>query len=248
MSTPHKARSRIDLPHPGQGWAGINDKDSEYRNCGARFPNSLTKTILRTLFECFGVVMPELSPIPDTDAKIIKNRVFSDGRGSLREAMNDSFLASNEFHVQQVNTTNSREGVFRGFQIQLPTLQAHVVQVLFGMILNFWVDVRVGSPEFGKVKCLPLAAESGDQILIPAGFLHGFYSLKGNTIVMDAADFEHIPEEDVSVRYDDPMLTGYTPEMMVLMSQQFSKGGVLSEKDNRRTRTLRSLMSLLPKY
>ena len=107
----------------------------------------------------------------------------------------------------------SREiGSVRGLHCQRPPhAQAKLIRCARGRLFDVAVDVRKGSPDFGRWVAEELSFENGRQLFIPAGFLHGFITLEPNTeIIYKCSDF-YAPDSDISVRFDDPDMAIYWP-------------------------------------
>ena len=140
---------------------------------------------------------------------IVEPRVFSDSRGYFFESYNEqSFAASGITHrFVQDNQASSAYGVIRGLHYQLnPQAQTKLIRVLSGSILDVVVDIRKGSPTYGKVYTLKLTAENKQQLLIPQGFAHGYSVLSEQAEVFYKCDqFYHQPSEG-GIRYNDPAL------------------------------------------
>ncbi|MBQ3990952.1 MAG: dTDP-4-dehydrorhamnose 3,5-epimerase, partial [Bacteroidales bacterium] len=111
------------------------------------------------------------------DLKIIEPKVFGDQRGYFFETWNKSVFdaAGINFVPVQQNESSSTYGVVRGLHFQLnPYSQAKLVRCVVGKVLDVAVDVRKGSPTFGKYFSVELSEENKRQFLIPRGFAHGF--------------------------------------------------------------------------
>jgi len=140
---------------------------------------------------------------------IFEPQVFSDGRGFFFESYNRRLFGdhhiSNDF--VQDNQSFSVYGVIRGLHYQLePYAQAKLVRVLQGKILDVVVDLRKGSPGFGRPYCIELSAENRKQIFIPKGVAHGFSVLSETAELSYKCDqFYHKPSES-GIRYDDASL------------------------------------------
>lgn len=140
---------------------------------------------------------------------IFEPAVFEDSRGYFFEAYNE-----NTFHQQgidqrfvQDNQSLSSYGVIRGLHYQLPPYaQSKLVRVLAGTILDAVVDLRKGSPSFGKSFVIELSAENNLQLLIPKGFAHGFSVLSDKAVVLYKCDCLYNKASDAGIRYDDPDL------------------------------------------
>ena len=135
--------------------------------------------------------------------------VFPDGRGFFFESYNKRLFQSN--HVSsdfvQDNQSFSIYGVIRGLHYQKePYAQAKLVRVLRGMILDVVVDLRAGSPAFGKSYSIELSAENKRQIFIPKGFAHGFSVLSESAEISYKCDQFYNKQSESGIRYDDNLL------------------------------------------
>lgn len=108
----------------------------------------------------------------------------------------------------QDNESLSREvGVVRGLHFQSPPMaQAKLVRAVRGAIFDVAVDIRKGSPSYGRWVAATLTAEKGEQLLVPHGFAHGFCTLEPDTIVAYKVDAPYSPPHDAGIRWDDPDL------------------------------------------
>ncbi len=140
---------------------------------------------------------------------IIEPDVFSDERGFFLESYNAARYAEAgipEIFVQD-NLSQSKRGVLRGLHYQAPPFaQGKLVQVVRGKVLDVTVDIRFGSPTFGKYVSVELSAESKRQFWIPAGFAHGFLALEDDTLFTYKCTNVYSKEHDRGVRYDDPAI------------------------------------------
>ena len=141
---------------------------------------------------------------------VITPRVFSDARGSFQETYNRDTLAGVgiDTHFVQDNQSWSRDaGTVRGLHYQAPPrAQAKLVRVLVGEIFDVAVDVRAGSPTFGHWTGVTLSGANNRQLLIPAGFLHGFVTRVPDTLVAYKCSDTYAPDCEGAVRFDDPNL------------------------------------------
>ncbi|MDH4984426.1 dTDP-4-dehydrorhamnose 3,5-epimerase [Aminobacter anthyllidis] len=135
---------------------------------------------------------------------------FEDARGFFSETWNADKLAQAGVAVDfvQDNHSLSRErGVLRGLHFQLPPFaQDKLVRVLRGSIFDVAVDIRKGSPSFGKWVGLTLSAKEWNQILVPKGFAHGFVTLEPDTEVVYKVSAPYSQPHDRSIRFDDPAI------------------------------------------
>jgi dTDP-4-dehydrorhamnose 3,5-epimerase len=114
--------------------------------------------------------------------------------------------ASGRF-VQDNRSSSKRAGTLRGLHFQLPpAAQAKLVSILRGRILDVVVDVRRGSPTYGKHIAMEMSAESGHQVYIPMGFAHGFLTLENDVEVMYKVSAYYAPAHDSGIRWSDPDL------------------------------------------
>jgi len=141
---------------------------------------------------------------------ILTPRRFADARGFFSESWNQRVMeeAGIEIAFVQDNHSLSRDvGTVRGLHFQSPPhAQAKLVRCGRGALYDVAVDVRRGSPSYGKWVGVELSADNGRQLLIPAGFLHGFVTREPDTeVIYKCSDF-YAPECDGAVRFDDPEL------------------------------------------
>lgn len=144
------------------------------------------------------------------DVKLVTPARFGDDRGFFSETYN-----AQRFHdagidaafVQDNHSLSTQTGTVRGLHYQSPPFaQAKLVRVLRGAILDVAVDVRKGSPSYGKWVKAELSAENGVQIFVPRGFLHGFITLVPDTEIAYKVDNPYSRECDGAVLWNDPDL------------------------------------------
>lgn len=143
------------------------------------------------------------------DLKIFEPRIFTDNRGYFFESFNEhSFLTEGiSQHWVQDNQSRSTYGVVRGLHFQLePYAQAKLVRVLHGSILDVVVDLRQGSPGFGKVFAVEISAENKLQLFVPRGFAHGFSVLSETVEVFYKCDQYYNKESESGIMWNDPEL------------------------------------------
>ncbi|MGV3529420.1 MAG: dTDP-4-dehydrorhamnose 3,5-epimerase [Flavisolibacter sp.] len=140
---------------------------------------------------------------------ILEPKVIPDSRGYFFEAYNDKAFAAAgiENNFIQDNQSRSKYGVIRGLHYQLnPHAQAKLVRVVEGRILDVAVDIRKGSPTYGKHFDIELSADNQKQLLIPAGFAHGFSVLSEYATVLYKCDAYYNKEAEAGILYNDPAL------------------------------------------
>ena len=144
------------------------------------------------------------------DVVIVDPKVHGDERGYFVETFRadklEAFLGY-QINFCQDNESKSAKGVLRGLHYQLhPAAQTKLVRVIHGSVLDVAVDIRIGSPTFGKHVAVELSAENKRQLLVPRGFAHGFVVLEEDTIFAYKVDNYYSPENDRGIAFDDPEL------------------------------------------
>lgn len=141
---------------------------------------------------------------------ILIPRRFGDARGWFSEVWNQRTLAAAgiEMVFVQDNHSYSRDsGTVRGLHFQSPPqAQAKLVRCARGRVFDVAVDIRFGSPTFGRWTGIELSAENGRQLLIPDGFLHGFVTREPDSEVLYKCTGFYAPDCEGAVRFDDPDL------------------------------------------
>ena len=152
----------------------------------------------------------EIKALDLPGAYLLKPRRFGDARGFFVELYNKRTLAAHglQFDFVQDNVSlSAQSGTIRGLHFQPPpSAQAKLVSVLSGAILDVFVDIRAGSPTYGRHVAIELTSENGLQALVPHGFAHGFCSLANETLVQYKVDAHYDPERDLGLLWNDPDL------------------------------------------
>ena len=166
--------------------------------------------------------------------KIVEPDVFGDARGWFCETYNAGRYraAGIDSVFVQDNESFSSKGVVRGLHWQAaPHTQAKLVRVVKGAVWDVAVDIRKGSPTYGKHVAVTLTAENGKQLFIPRGFAHGFLVLEEGTLFGYKCDNFYCPSADRGIRFDDPALGIEWPDAHArpLLSQKDGKLPFLSE-------------------
>lgn len=145
-----------------------------------------------------------------SDVVIVEPKVHGDARGYFVETYrNDKLEAFLGYKINfcQDNESKSSYGVLRGLHYQLPPhAQTKLVRVIQGHVLDVAVDIRKGSPTFGKHVAVELSDENKRQLLVPRGFAHGFVVLKKDTIFAYKVDSYYSPECDRGIAFDDKQI------------------------------------------
>lgn len=142
-----------------------------------------------------------------SDVVIIEPEIYGDDRGYFAEIFRmdklKNFLGYKINFIQD-NESKSSRGVLRGLHYQLaPNSQTKLVRVVKGSVLDVAVDIRRGSPSFGKHIAVELTAENKKQVLIPRGFAHGFIVLEDETIFAYKVDNYYSPLDDRGIAFND---------------------------------------------
>jgi dTDP-4-dehydrorhamnose 3,5-epimerase len=144
------------------------------------------------------------------DLVLIAAPVARDGRGSFTETYNARDFAElgiGAVFVQDNQSLSTRAGTVRGLHFQLPPhAQAKLVRVVKGAVYDVAVDIRQGSPSYGRWSAVTLTAAGAEQLFIPKGFAHGFCTLEPDTEVAYKVDAHYAPAHDSGVLWDDPDL------------------------------------------
>ena len=139
---------------------------------------------------------------------IIEPKVFGDHRGYFFESFNEREFAAKsgvDVHFVQDNESKSCYGVVRGLHFQKGEhAQAKLVRVISGKVLDVAVDIRPGSPTFGKHVAAELTAENHRQFFIPKGFAHGFVVLSPEAVFQYKCDEFYCPEAEGAIAWNDP--------------------------------------------
>jgi len=145
------------------------------------------------------------------DVKIIRPKRFGDHRGFFSETYNKRVLAEAgiplEF-VQDNHSLSRATGTVRGLHFQIfPYAQCKLTRIVRGAVLDVVVDLRSGSPTFGKHVRLVISAEDWSQIFVPVGFAHGFCTLEPDTEVIYKVTNYYAPKYERGVIWNDPDLS-----------------------------------------
>ena len=150
----------------------------------------------------------QVDPTPLSGLFVLTPRRFGDARGFFCESWNSRTLADHGMtydFVQDNHSLSAQVGTVRGLHFQSPPhAQAKLVRCGRGRLFDVAVDIRKGSPTYGQWFGIELSFENGRQLMIPAGFLHGFVTREPDTeIVYKCTDY-YAPDCDGAVRFDDP--------------------------------------------
>jgi len=185
------------------------NKNINFLNSSQMTPSVLadmTRWGWRNWYWSVALVQIEQTPLPGL--LVLKPKRFGDDRGFFSETWNARQMEAAGLaypFVQDNHSLSAAVGTLRGLHCQVnPHAQAKLVRCGRGRLFDVAVDARRGSPTFGQWYGRDLSFENGLQLMIPAGFLHGFVTREPDTeIVYKCSDF-YAPEADRSVRFDDP--------------------------------------------
>lgn len=138
---------------------------------------------------------------------IIEPEVFGDSRGYFMESFSQRDFERDVAPINfvQDNRSYSRYGVVRGLHYQRePYAQSKLVSCVVGKVLDVAVDIREGSPSYGKYVAVELSAENHRQLFIPKGFAHGFAVLSDEALFEYKCDEFYHPEAECGIAWDDP--------------------------------------------
>jgi len=171
---------------------------------------------------------------------VFEPRVFEDSRGHFFESYNAGTFLQQGIRLQfvQDNQSKSTYGVIRGLHFQNhPHAQAKLVRAIIGTILDVAVDIRVGSPTYGKVFSVELSAENKKQLMIPAGFAHGFSVLSDIAEVLYKCDNYYNKESEGGIIYNDPELDidWKIPADKAIVSEKDLQNKLLSQQSSKFT-------------
>jgi dTDP-4-dehydrorhamnose 3,5-epimerase len=170
---------------------------------------------------------------------LVTPKVFRDPRGFVVETYHEARYRENGMAARfvQDNHSLSGRGTLRGLHAQLKRPQAKLVRCVQGAIWDVAADIRVGSPTFGRWVGAELSAATARQIYIPEGFVHGFAVLSETAEVEYKCSDVYVPDDQISVRWNDPQLAVAWPLQEPLLSEKDAGAPFLD-----------SIMGLLPRY
>lgn len=162
---------------------------------------------------------------------LVEPAVFGDARGSFFENWNAAKFAEAGIHASfvQANVSTSARGVLRGLHYQWPNPQGKLVQVLEGEVWDVAVDIRRGSPHFGRWTAAVLSAANRRQFWIPEGFAHGFVVLSEQAVFSYLCTALYDREADAGLRWNDGQLAIDWPVSELSLSEKDAKAPFLAD-------------------
>jgi dTDP-4-dehydrorhamnose 3,5-epimerase len=181
------------------------------------------------------IVKPmHIMPAEIPDVLVINPDVFEDTRGYFFESFNKTRFTENDLEVNfvQDNISRSGKGTIRGLHYQSGNrAQGKLCQVIAGKVLDVAVDIRFGSPTFGRYIAQELSEDNHIQLWIPPGFAHGFSVLSDHAIFLYKCTDFYSKEHEKTIIYNDPLLNIDWRVDNPVISQKDLNGKSLSEID-----------------
>jgi dTDP-4-dehydrorhamnose 3,5-epimerase len=162
---------------------------------------------------------------------LIEPRIFKDERGFFMESWHLSRYEALgiDSRFAQDNVSLSNRGVLRGLHYQNPKAQGKLAWVLEGEVFDVAVDVRKGSPTFGKWQGFQLSSENNHQLWIPPGFAHGFCVTSERALFSYKCSESYSPQDEMSVLYNDPEIGIQWPDLKFSLSEKDVKAAKLKD-------------------
>lgn len=168
---------------------------------------------------------------------LIEPKVFNDARGFFLESWRQERYAAHGIPgpFVQDNLAASERGVLRGLHVQHPFAQGKLVQVIVGEVFDVAVDLRHGSPWFGRWVGVELSERNKHQFWVPPGFAHGYCVLSERTVFAYKCTESYRPEHEFAIRWNDPQLAIAWPlQGTPLVSPKDQVATFLADLDPRR--------------
>lgn len=174
------------------------------------------------------------TPLDHPEVLLIEPDVFPDPRGFFMETFHSIKYAEHGVPAVflQDNHSRSSRGVLRGLHYQLKNPQGKLVRVVSGEVFDVAVDIRRGSPWFGKWVGAILSEENHRQMYVPPGFAHGFCTLSERADFLYKCTDLYAPGDEYGIAWDDPEIAIEWPEMDYLISDKDLANPLLIESDH----------------
>jgi dTDP-4-dehydrorhamnose 3,5-epimerase len=175
----------------------------------------------------------KVSPTGHPEVLLIEPEVFRDERGFFMETFHAEKFRQHGLPVAFVQDNHSRStcGVLRGLHYQLEHPQGKLVRAATGEIFDVAVDIRKGSPHFGKWAAAVLSGENCHQLYIPPGFAHGFCVLSEQADFLYKCTDLYAPGDEYGIAWDDPDIGIDWPELDYILSDKDLRNPVLHDSD-----------------
>jgi len=166
--------------------------------------------------------------------KIITPNLFKDSRGYFFESFKNNLFSKYGLpkNFQQDNEVRSKKNVLRGMHYQLKKPQGKLVRVVHGCIIDVAVDIRIGSPTFGKYFMMELSSKNKKMLYIPEGYAHGYIVTSDDSVVLYKCTNMYDPNDEYGIKWNDksisirwnyskPILSDKDKELPLLKNQKF---------------------------
>jgi dTDP-4-dehydrorhamnose 3,5-epimerase len=175
----------------------------------------------------------KVTPLQIPEILLVEPKVFGDARGYFVETFQAERYAQAGINARfvQDNLSRSSRGTLRGLHLQYPNAQAKLVYVVEGEVFDVAVDVRVGSPSFGKWTGAHLSARDHRQMYIPPGFAHGFCVKSEYALFAYKCSDIYLPQHEVGVAWNDPALAISWPVSQPTISEKDQRFPSLAQID-----------------
>ncbi len=166
--------------------------------------------------------MITLAPTPLPGCCIIRPQRHDDARGSFTELFHATDWRDHglDFSVAQINQSTSHTGVVRGLHVQWDAPMAKAMRVVAGRALLLAVDIRLGSPTFGRHVAQVFSGDDLAYLFAPAGFARGLCALEDHSVVQYLCDTTYNPRGEGGIRWDDPALAIDWPVIQPMVSDK----------------------------
>ena len=180
----------------------------------------------------------EFQSLTIPDVILVKPKVFGDDRGFFMETFKKSDFEEHDISLDfvQDNHSKSEKGVVRGLHYQLnPKAQGKLVRVSRGRLFDVVVDIRKGSPRYGKWLSIELSEKNKYMLWVPQGFAHGICILEDDTELLYKTTAEYSPAHDRGIFWDDPEIAIRWPIDDPILSERDQHQPLLRNADNNLT-------------
>ena len=176
-------------------------------------------------------VGPHRGPVELPELRLFERPVYADTRGTFSELWRED-AAREEAGLPrfvQDNAAHSRRGVVRGLHFQNPRPQAKLVSVAIGEVFDVAVDVRLGSPTFGRWSAYVLSESNGRQLYIPPGFAHAYQTVSDVSVVVYKCSDFYSPDDERAIRWNDPSIAIEWPITHAIISPRDAAAPLLRD-------------------